>query len=182
MKTKNIIIAILAVVISGQFFLLVRLTRTQRYVDFVNATHQSIPIEVYVAGLTESINQNRQANIELLVQSQWAIRHLGQCVKLLEKERGLDSIPMKFDSYPISDTNRPMMSLVPKKQESGPFYLPYVKSSSHKGPNDCKEGDLNRLRCLLNLNTVSVKLATAGIEQRIHNYEERLQRLDPNQP
>jgi hypothetical protein len=185
MKTKNIIIAILVVVILGQFFLLLRQTRIQRYIDFVNKTPQRIriPIEVYVAGLTESINQNRQANIELLVQSQWAIRHLGQCVKLLEKERGLDPIPMKFEHYPLPDSNHPMMPLVPpNKQESGPFYLPCEKPSIHEEPNHPEEGDLNRLRCMLNLNTVSLKLASAGIEQQIHNYEERLQRLDPNQP
>ena len=180
MKAKNIIIAILVAVILGQFFLLVRHTRIKQYIEYISG--ERLPIEVYVAGLTESINLNRQADIELLIQSQWAIRHLGQCVKLLEKERGLDPIPMKFKNYPIPDSNNPMMLLVPNKQESGPFYLPYEKPSGHKDHNDHEERDLNRLRCLLNLNTLSVNLASAAIEHQIHNYEERLQRLDPNQP
>jgi len=178
MKTKNIIIALLITVILGQFFLLVRHTRIEQYIEWIS--QERLPIEVYVAGLTESINQNRQANIGLLSQCQWAIRHLAQCLKLLEKERGFEPIPMRFEHYLIADSNNPRMPVVPNKQESGPFYLPYEKPSSHKDPNGHKEGDLNRLRCLLNLNTVAVKLASAGIEQQIHNYEKRLQRLDPN--
>jgi hypothetical protein len=181
MKTKNIIIAVLALFVLGQFFLLIRQTRIQRYIDFVNKTPQRAPIEVYVAGLTEGINQNRQANIELLFQARWAIRHLGQCIKSLEKQRGLEPIPIKPEYYPVSDANRPTMPFVSDKLESGPFYTPYAKPSGHKDPNDYEEGDLNKLRCLLNLNTMSVKLSSAKIEQQIHNYEERLQRLDPNQ-
>jgi hypothetical protein len=182
MKTKNIIIAILIAVVLGEFFLLVRQTRIQRYINFVSAAPQRIPIEVYVAGLTESISQNRQANIELLVQSQWAIRHLGQCIALLEKQRDLEPIPMKPEYYSLTDANRPMTLPVPARQETGPFCIPYVKPSSREDPNGCKEGDLNQLRCQLNLNTTATKMAIAGIEQRICNYQQRLQRLDPNRP
>jgi len=177
MKARNTIIAMLVAIILGQFFLLIRHTRIEQYIEDIS--RERLPVEAYVAGLTESVNLSRQAEIELIIQSKWAIRHLGQCIKLLEKERGLEPIPMKIGNYPITDSNHPAATPVLNKQESDPFYLPYEKPSSFNDPNGHKERDLNRLRVILNLNTFAVQSVSAAIEHQIHNYEERLQRLEP---
>ena len=177
MKTKNIIIAILIVVVLGQFVILVRQTRIKHYRELLNRNFQRIPIEVYVAGLTETINRNSQGNIELLAQLRWTTRHLGKCIVLLEEQRGLDPIPIKSEYPTMKDIKPPL----PEKQEAEPFYIPYIKPPSHKDPNESNEVDLQRLRCMFNQNTIAIKMAVVAAEMRIYNYEERLQQLDPNQ-
>jgi hypothetical protein len=179
MKTKNIIIIILVAVLLGQFFLLIRHTRIQKYMECVS--REELPVEVYVAGMAESVKHNYRTNTQLLSQSKWAMRHLGRCVELLEKERELEPIPVKRKRYSFPDSNHPGL-LPPIVEDTGPFYVPYEKYKIPDLPKYPEEEvELKNLQVALNMNTLSLKLAIYSADEQIQNYEERLQRLDPNQ-
>ncbi len=173
MKTKNIVILILLLIICGQFiqsFLLLK------KFDRLKFTFENQPVEVYVAGLTESIRKIDPLRSEIILQNHWLSKRLYKCIELLEQQKGLEPIPMEYPMpypYPESDPNM----LQPYMTESVPFYEHY------EGPNnppleDIEEGDIRKLRCLINLQLVGLKMYLEPSKARIENYEKRLKRLE----
>jgi len=177
MKIKNVLILILLLIICGQFiqsFLLLK-----RF-DRLKFTFENQPVEVYVAGLTESIRKLDPLRSEIILQHHWLSKRLYKCIELLEQQNGLEPIPMEHPTpyqmlqpYRKSDSNM----LQPYMSESVPFYEHY------EGPNippleDIEEGDIRQLRCLINLQTIGLKMYLEPSKARIENYEKRLKRLE----
>ncbi len=177
MKIKNVVILILLLIICGQFiqsFLLLR------KFDLLKFTFENQPVEVYVAGLTESVRKLDPLRSEIILQHHWLSERLHKCIELLEQQNGLEPMPMEYStpyrmlhSYPKPDPNM----LQPYMTESVPFYEHY------EGPNnppleDIEEGDIRQLRCLINLQILGLKMYLEPYKARIENYEKRLKRLE----
>ena len=108
------------------------------------------------------------------------MRHLGKCIELLEAERGLEPIPIKqMDSLFGMPAN--LIRSLHQKDDSALFCTAYQKPPEIT-PEDANEAHLNTLTCILNLHQGSLNFSMVGLESQIENYQERLQRLDPNKP
>jgi len=177
MKIKNVATLILLLIICGQFiqsFLLLK------KFDLLKFTFENQPVEVYVAGLTESIRNIDPLRSEIILQHHWLSKRLYKCIELLEQQKGLEPIPMEYPTqyqmlrpYPKSDPNM----LHPYMTESVPFCEHY------EGPNippleNSEEGDIRQLRCLINLQIIGLKMYLEPSKARIENYEKRLKRLE----
>lgn len=175
MKIKNVVILILLLIICGQFiqsFLLLK-----RF-DVLKFTFENQPVEVYVAGLTESIRKIDPLGSEIILQNHWLSKRLYKCIELLEQQKGLEPIPMEYPkprlmSYRKSDPNM----LQPYMSESVPFYEHY------EGPNnplleDIEENDIRILRSRINFQLTCLKMYLEPSKARIENYEKRLKRLE----
>jgi len=185
MKIKNVVILILLLIICGQFiqsFLLLKKFNTLRF------TFEHQPVEVYVAGLTESLKEVDPLIGEITSQHHWLSKRLYKCIELLEQQKGLKAIPMEYPvGYPMPGFTHPMgplysqsdpNTLQPYMTESVPFYEDYTEPSIPPLEN-IKESDIQRLKCRINLQTLSLNMYLNPCSKaRIENYEKRLKRLE----
>ena len=175
MKIKNVAILILLLIICGQFiqsFLLLK------KFDRLKFTFEKRPVEVYVAGLTESIRKIDPLRSEIILQHHWLSKRLYKCIELLEQQKDLNPIPMEYPeqslmSYRKSGLNMPQ----PYKTESVPFYE-YYEGPNNPPLEDIEESDIRKLKSLINLQMVSLKMYLEPSKVRIENYQKRLKRIE----
>lgn len=180
MKTIKVIIVILLVIICAQFYLLIRQTKLERYIRYNIQMQESTPIEVYVSGMTKAVEKAGQDNIKLLIQAKWAMRHLENCIELMESERGLEPIAIDRGKMFPSYSGMGLPPLPPKKEQNKhPFVSPY-KEPQPKKQDDPKESDIRKLMCLFNLQRTAIAFSMYSFDAQIENYQQRLMRLDPN--
>jgi len=178
MKTIRIIIIILIIIICGQFYLLIRQTKVERYIKhMIQRQQENAPLE-YISGMTTSVNVAEKNIFRVLSQTKWSLQHLESCIKLMESERGLK--PISSDRG--KNYRHRTFSMEPiKKKKTLPFVSPY-KEPEHKKSDDSKESEIRKLICQFNLQQVALACAMYGFDTKIENYHQRLVRLDPNAP
>lgn len=172
-KKTNIVIGILVLIIACLSIVLYRVTRLSEEMYELNCrVPTKIPLDVFVTGLTEAVDQQEQIRNDVVSQNEWLRRHLERTLEILEAEYNLKPIFLKTP-YPSEEMN-------PSEGISEPdiFVTPYRKTeyeSPLAGPN---EDGLRLLKARINLNTHSIFLATYNTEYWIENFYERLQRLE----
>lgn len=128
----------------------------------------------------------QEQTFKLKTQHKWLMYRLDKCLERLEAERGLGPIPQKS----VEDEYREMGYPLPKSDPNiakqygpppEPFYKPYEDPNVPSLATD-KEYDLETLIALLRIEAMSTKMYMYGTDDWIANFEQRLQRLDPNQP
>jgi len=166
MKMRNIIISALIVVVCVQFFFIIKFYK-QKQTLFTE--HPELIVKDFVKNLMHNYRNQSWLNN----QAEWALRHLANCIKLLESERGLEPIQIE---YPADYWNSvPAIKLAPT---SAKFWIPYEKRKQVEYEITDEEG------LLILAGSISVPSSydwsIEGNEYEIDNYQKRLQRLDPN--
>jgi len=178
MKTKNAVIAILLIVILGQYVLFYLLIKK---FDRLKFAFEEDPVKVYVAGLTEKIRQANRLRGEAIWQAVWISKRFDKCIELLEAQKGLKPIPIECPGPKIKGFPEPDPNMVKKyAPPPEPFYEPY-ESPNNPPLEDTEEDRLRTLMCLLDIQQAGLKNTVMAFERQIKNYEQRLKRLDPNQ-
>jgi len=182
MKIRNVVIFILLLIICGQFiqsfFLLNKFDR-------LSFTFVRRPVEVYVAGLTESVRMSGPLKSEIIFQHKWLSERLCKCIERLEQQEGLEPLPMEFPSqYPmlgqysqIGGPNHPLRPPLTDMAESIPYYECY-EEPNYPPFEDDEESDIQKLRAVINLQIIGIRMYLEPSRIRIENYEKRLKRLE----
>jgi hypothetical protein len=121
---------------------------------------------IYTAVLMPKLNKTYEQIGKLEAQNRWLKRSLDKCLKKLETERGLEPILPKYYQ--------------PRPQEaSEPWFVPYEEPNV---PSLLEEPD-SSVRYLVGLMGIRIASTEASLDSSlIKNFEERLKRLDSNQP
>jgi len=88
MKTKTIVIVILIIVIAAQFIQYILLLR--RFDRLKLEFEYEVPVQVYVAGLTERVREIENIRSTIIWQNHWLSKRLYKCIELLELQEGLE--------------------------------------------------------------------------------------------
>ncbi len=136
--------------------------------------------EAFVCAILPQVNMIGTQTVEMAAQIQWLTRSLDKCIKKLETERGLEPLPLKVK--PLFEWETHLKGYDPNQtieisKPNEPLLVPYkipVGTSSFTFHGDGT--DLERLRGAISLCIFHVPT------NRIENFEERLKRLEPNQP
>jgi hypothetical protein len=176
MKSKDIIIAILVIVIIAQFIQSFFLLKKLNQKEFIER-----PAEIYIADLTQRLREVRITGVKVIRQATWFRRHLGKCIEALENKEGLKPIPiespeliayLKIKGFPSPDQNESM-----KRLQAEPFFEPYEEPNSPP-LEDLKERPVQYALCSLNLDLWLLRNTQKNFDGRIQNYEQRLKRLN----
>jgi hypothetical protein len=136
--------------------------------------------EAFVCAILPQVNMIGTQTVEMAAQIQWLTRSLDKCIKRLETERGLEPLPLKVK--PLFDWETHLKDYNPNRtvtisQPNEPFFVPYKIPIEHSSFTVRNDGtDIGRLRAIMSLCIFPVQ------NNRIENLEERLKRLDANQP
>ncbi len=173
-KSKDLLIAVMALFIIALMVLMYKVNTL-----VIDRVPQHIEPEVYVMELTEAIERQNQFCTDLSYTTGWLKRHLENCLTLIETERGLEPIPLK---YPYAFG--PLLSKEPPedqlhKKEPGPFVSPYEKPKPYSDSSE-QEKNIRILRCLVDLKTMSVAMSRYNTEIHIDNFQQRLERIAPD--
>ena len=166
---KDLLIAIMFVFILALMVLVYKVNTL-----VVDRIPNRIEPEVYAMGLTEAIERQNQTGVDLAYTVGWMKRHFDRCLTLIESERGLEPIPIK---YP--DWGGPQPSEGYFLNKEGPFVMPYEKPK-HEPDQSPREKNLKHLECLVNLSTMAVTMSMYSVEMEIENFQQRLQRIAPD--
>jgi hypothetical protein len=140
-----------------------------------------VPMEVYVVGMTEAVERQRQFSTDLSYTTGWLKRHLDTCLTQLESERGLKPIPkaiLEFTPY-VQDQTGQQDSAMPSCKAPEPFWVPYEKPKRYVEKSS-EENNLRMLQCKMNLAAMAIAMSRYSVEIDIDNFQQRLRRLDPN--
>jgi hypothetical protein len=140
--------------------------------------------EVFIKSILPHVNMMCDQLQELSIQNRWLRRSLDKSIERLESERGLEPIPLKL----LSDFTRNLKNYDPNRaakisQPNEPFFVPYkipVLEPIELRPNDVD--NIARLRALMGLRIMAVQMGMYSEKDSIENIEERLKRLNSNQP
>lgn len=163
---KNIVIAILMVIVAGLSILLYREKRHSK---------------LFVVKVLPAVERYREVSTDLPSEIVWLRRHLEKTISILEAEHNLEPMPVKnpwgnFELREELKVNRP-------PQPPQPFVIAYEKPKYHPfcaDPNELgTEKGLYRLEAMINLGSASVMFASTDMETLIDNFYQRLQRLEP---
>ncbi len=174
MNVKNLVIIILLIAVVLLSIFLYRATRVSRTLEkLALRVPETVPVDVFVIGMTEAVQQQNQICSELTSQVWWLRRHLEKTLDFIEKEKNFEPI---FIIDPLMNRK-----LLPSEYllDPGPFVIPYQKPE-YKFPDDSRdEYGLEALRSFMNLHSRSSQLAAGqSMEMLIKNFYTRLQRLD----
>jgi hypothetical protein len=141
--------------------------------------------EAFVKSILPQVNMMCDQTRELSAENRWLKRSFDKCIEKLEAERGLEPIPIKplfdFDRHLKNyDTNH--TAKISNKMNE-PFFTPYKIPVSE--PIELRRNDVDniaRVRALMGLRIMAVQMAMYSENNRMINFEERLKRLDANQP
>lgn len=154
-----------------------KLTITDLPPDYVWVKMDPNSSRTYTAILIPTLNKTYEQIEELEAQNQWLRRSMNKCLEKLEAEKGLEPIlpthhlPLRSD--PNLAENYP--------QVSKPWFVPYEEPNV---PSLLEEPDtsVKLLACLMGIRAMSIRVYLDSSTSWIANFEERLKRLDPNQP
>lgn len=120
----------------------------------------------YTAILMPTLNKTYEQIGKLKAQNRWLKHGLDKCLKKLEAERGIEPILPKY--YQL----RP-------QEEFEPWFVPYEEPNV---PSFLEEPDssVRYLVCLMGMRGASIESSLDS--SLIKSFEERLKRLDSNQP
>jgi len=129
----------------------------------------------YTAILMPTLNKTYEKIEKLKAQNQWLKHSLDKCLKKLEIERGLKPIQLKYP-LPLQDDPN-LATQFPKTPE--PWFVPYKEPNE---PSLLEEPDssVRYLVCLMGMRGASIEYSLDS--SLIKNFEERIERLDSNQP
>ena len=131
------------------------------------------------------VETSRKQVFELVAQHEWLKHRLDKCLEKLEAERGLTPIPRDNpaeDMYAVRrggkvDPNE-TIKYAPKPE---PFYVPYEEPNQRGLPTD-GHYEIGKITALLGLQCTATSMYMWDSKSWIENFEQRLKRLDPNQP
>jgi len=132
--------------------------------------------DTYLRELLPGINLMKEASEELMAQNRWLSDRLNKCIERLESERGLGRIPRKYELRLRGDPN--VAEEYPEGHE--PFFIPYERAVCEPFAEDAKS--IRLLAALVNLHVASLRMYLASAGDWIENFEERLVRIDANEP
>ena len=131
----------------------------------------------YTAILMPKLNETYGQIEELKAQNQWLRDNLNKCLEKLETEKGLESIPLDHNS--LSGDGPKLAGKYSQPPET------WFKQYEEPNVSPLLEGPESNIRFLIYLmgiregsNRLFIDVAGGWIE----NFEERMKRLDPNQP
>jgi len=172
MKTKILVLFLLLVsIFMGCKKKVTTIEPESKYVYFMTDANTA---KAYIMAMLPQINSMYNETKEATSQNQWLIESLDKCLKMLETEKGLKPIYPKY--FLKGDPN-----LLPKYSESNEpkketWFVPYKGSTER---DLAKELDnIAVFRSEIGTNPTII----AYHNELIRNFEERLKRLDPNQP
>lgn len=172
MKTKNVIIMILLAVVLGlsiQNILLIRkFDKIKTALCF-----EKVPVEMYIANLTQSLERVNHGYIKILSQHHWLSDRLDRCIETLEQQNDLEPIPAPrpYPSMPVP----PNTGELPQKKPVA-FYEPYQDPNTYSF--DERERSVRHVICMMNLMSLSQSMYEYSGRPKIENFEKRLQRLN----
>jgi hypothetical protein len=172
-KSKDLLVVVMVLFIVALLVLIYKMNR---------AALGRTPTKVCVMGMTEAIDRQNQYYTQLTDATRWLERHLEKCIEFIESQQGLKPIPMKlYEIPPITADVNDLEALQSFPEAPGPFVIPYKKPKRimEKSP---EEKDLELLWIRINMNTSAAVALRYDMELKIANFQERLQRLDPNKP
>lgn len=158
--SRNLIIAIMFLIIIALMGLVYKVNKL-----VVDRIPENIEPEVYVMGLTEAIDRQNRAVYEMAYQNRWLRIHLDNCLRLIESERNLESIPVEFDM-----SKDPFIGMPFEGDRQGPFVRPYAYAPPEV-TND-QEEHIRVLHCKVNLATMG-SFTDRGAEEILANFQHR---------
>ena len=203
MGMKGLIAGLLVIVLVQGVLLVVQQVHADRVMrEIVGeklARHRD-PV-VYIAGLTEAMEQHGKTLTVLGLQRTWLAERLDKCLAVLEEINDLEEIPMA----PASNVWGPGMMgpgvMMPgmmgpgmmgpggmgkrsssawsrkDQPESKSLYDRFEMPEKSRKVESVGEQQVRKLHCSMNLVNMAAAMQRNGLKSRIENYEERLQRL-----
>jgi hypothetical protein len=168
MKIRDVIIGILLIIIAGQFIQFYLLSKEFERLKFIDDQYQT---RVYIAGLTQKLQEVDRVRGEVIWQAVWFNKRLGKCIEMLEKEKGLQPIPIEWPKPDWMLKLRSDPNMVKKYEpKSEPFFEPYQE------PNllplkQLEERPIAYAMCGLNLQQLSLLMLKERFNNLIANYE-----------
>lgn len=174
MKPKDTLITMLIVIILGQFLGFYLVFKKINSVEF---QYVEKPPEVYIADLTQRLQDAEHLRSEIVWQAVWFSQHLGKCIEALEGKENLEPIPIKYPELPIKGFPQPDPNSTLKYFQAKPFFEPY-KEPNIPSPEEAEERNVRYAICSLNLARHSLTMTKEKFDLLISNYGQRLKRLE----
>ena len=163
---KNIVIAILIIIIAG---LSISLYREKQF------------SKTSVAKMLPAVERYHEVSADLPSLIVWLRRHLEKTISILEAEHNLEPMPVESPWGNLELREELKIHRPPRPPQ--PFVIAYEKPEYRPlcaDPNELgTEIGLKRLEAMINFGSAGVMLVTTDMETLIDNYYQRLQRLEP---
>lgn len=174
-KKQTFVVVILAVIVCIETFALVRRPYTICTHQIRNETtsEKTMPED----DITRLISNIESLNRHLELQSynkHWLDRHLNNLLIKIEREKGLKPIAIE-PLVPASVPVPPSEPRFPRFEK--PFCKPYSTPEKHLSEKSMTKQTLQHINQHMRLTAMSVGLSVFGEEQKLRNYEKRLERL-----
>ncbi len=187
MRTRNIIIIVLLLVIIGMSFVIFKQRFDLRY--YCDMTDIEREPQVYIMGLTESAKGLADRVGVIGSMNSWITKRLDACLAKLEAERGLEPIPVenpfKEQLGILGEPNSPFIISTPSDtnhkrfvEPENLFYEPFSERHAHKSEIDSKERPIQYIQCVLNLASLGINMNQRYSKCQIENFEKRLKRIE----